>query len=392
VAVTAKQTVMHVSDCYLPRLGGIEVQVAELARIQAAAGHGVHVVTATPAHTPDPAGEEGDAPRLHRIVAPLPFELPVHPRAGRVLARLLAGVAPDVVHVHVGAVSPFAWTAVAQAVRAGVPTVVSVHSMWDPFTSGVYRMLDVARWRTWPIIAAAVSTAAARRVQDVLGDRAEVRVIPNGFDPAAWPAAPAAPHTGQPMHLVAVGRLAPRKQPFTLLHALRSANAAPGLSGRIRVTVAGDGPAEPWMRRYLKRHHMTRWVQLTGRVDRRHLPALLATADVFLAPARREAFGLAALEARSVGIPVIARADTGVADFITTERDGLLATGLPGLTAALIRLLTDTELRCRIATHNRATPPARFAWPQVKRQLDQCYTDAQALLAQTRISHDVSDR
>jgi phosphatidylinositol alpha 1,6-mannosyltransferase len=383
VAATAKQTVMHVSDCYLPRLGGIEVQVAELARIQAAAGHVVHVVTATPAHSPDPDPEAGDAPRLHRIVAPLPFELPVHPRAGRILARLLDGVAPDVVHVHVGAVSPFAWTAVAQAVRAGLPTVVSVHSMWDPLTSGLYRTLDVVRWRTWPIVIAAVSTAAARRVRDVLGDRAELRVIPNGFDPRAWPPAPPASHADQPMHVVAVGRLAPRKQPFTLLDILRHANAAPGLSGGIRATVAGDGPAEPWMRRYLAGHRMTDWVQLTGRVDRHHLPALLATADVFLAPAQREAFGLAALEARSVGIPVIARADTGVADFITNERDGLLGRGAPGLTTALIRLLTDTELRCRIATHNRATPPARLAWPQVKRQLDQCYTDAQALVATT---------
>ena len=388
--MTAKLTVMHVSDCYLPRLGGIEVQVAELAGIQAAAGHPVHVVTATPAHAPDT--ENGGAPLLHRVVAPLPFELPVHPRAARALAHVLAGVAPDVVHVHVGAVSPFAWTAVAQAVRAGLPTVVSVHSMWDPVTSGVYRMLDVVRWRTWPIVIAAVSTAAARRLQDVLGTRAGVRVIPNGFDPAGWPAAPPASHIDEPMHVVAVGRLAPRKQPFTLLDTLRSAHAVPGLSGRIRATIAGDGPAEAWMRRYLARHGMTEWVQLAGRVDRQHLPALLATADVFLAPARREAFGLAALEARSVGIPVIARADTGVADFITDRREGLLGHGAPGLTAALIRLLTDTELRCRIATHNRATPPTRFAWPQVKRQLDQCYADAQALVANgPRIFHDLSD-
>ena len=382
MSVTAKQTVMHISDCYLPRLGGIEVQVAELARIQATAGHMVHVVTATPAHTPDL--EEGDAPRLHRIVAPLPFELPVHPRAGRALAHLLAVVAPDVVHVHVGAVSPFAWTAVSQAVRAGLPTVVSVHSMWDPLTSGIYRVLDVAKWRTWPIVTAAVSTAAARPLQDVLGIRAEVRVIPNGFDPAAWPAAPSASPTDRPMHVVAVGRLAPRKQPFTLLHMLRSANAASVLSCRIRATIAGDGPAEAWMRRYLARYSMTEWVQLTGRVDRHQLPSLLATADVFLAPARREAFGLAALEARSVGVPVVARADTGVADFIVNERDGLLGHRGAGLTAALIRLLTDTELRCRIATHNRATPPVRFAWPQVKRQLDQCYADAQSLSGTTQ--------
>ena len=359
--MTAKLTVMHVSDCYLPRLGGIEVQVAELAGIQAAAGHPVHVVTATPAHAPDT--ENGGAPLLHRVVAPLPFELPVHPRAARALAHVLAGVAPDVVHVHVGAVSPFAWAAVAQAVRAGLPTVVWVRSMWDPFTSGVYRMLDLVGWRTWPIVVAAVSYRRRAAAQALLGAGAGVRVIPNGLGLAAWPAAPPASHIDEPMHVVAVGRLAHGNSPSPC--SIRSAARAPspGLSGRIRATIVGNGPPESLMRRYLARHGMTKWVQLAGRVDRHDLPALLATADVFLAPARREAFGLAALEARSVGIPVVARADTGVADFITDRREGLLGHGARGLTAALIRLLTDTELRHRIATHNRATPPPASPGP-----------------------------
>ena len=39
------------SDCYLPRLGGIEVQVHDLAHRLAAAGHDVEVVTATAGET-----------------------------------------------------------------------------------------------------------------------------------------------------------------------------------------------------------------------------------------------------------------------------------------------------------------------------------------------------
>ena len=39
--------IVHVTDCYLPRLGGIETQVADLVRHQIAAGHDVHVVTRT---------------------------------------------------------------------------------------------------------------------------------------------------------------------------------------------------------------------------------------------------------------------------------------------------------------------------------------------------------
>ena len=40
--------IVHISDCYAPRLGGIETQVRALAMRQAEQGHEVHVLTATP--------------------------------------------------------------------------------------------------------------------------------------------------------------------------------------------------------------------------------------------------------------------------------------------------------------------------------------------------------
>ncbi|HUR03274.1 MAG TPA: glycosyltransferase family 4 protein, partial [Nonomuraea sp.] len=78
------------SDCYLPRLGGIEVQVADLVRTQREAGHAVDVATAT-------KGEP--LPGVHRIVARMPFDLPVHPFGVRHLTRRLTSSRPDVVHV-----------------------------------------------------------------------------------------------------------------------------------------------------------------------------------------------------------------------------------------------------------------------------------------------------
>ena len=43
--------IVHISDCYPPRLGGIETQVRALAVRQAEQGHDVHVITATPGET-----------------------------------------------------------------------------------------------------------------------------------------------------------------------------------------------------------------------------------------------------------------------------------------------------------------------------------------------------
>ncbi len=63
-----------VSDCYVPRLGGIEMQVHDLARNLQLAGHEVVVITSTPG--PDLV----DGVRVHRMDVPLlPFDIPFTP-------------------------------------------------------------------------------------------------------------------------------------------------------------------------------------------------------------------------------------------------------------------------------------------------------------------------
>lgn len=381
-----RQRIVHITDCYAPRLGGIEVQVAELASMQVHAGHAPHVVTATPGHGESSEGLPGRIP-LHRVVAPLPFELPVHPRAAPRLVRLFAELQPDVVHAHVGAVSPFAWSAARCATRLGLPLVVSVHSMWDATTRALYRALAAAYgWPRWPMIVAPVSRAAAAFVDDVCGGQVAIEIVPNGLDMTVWRGAdsmprPTASAPGAAVHVVAVGRLAPRKRALPLLHLLRAAAERIGSDVGLRVTIVGDGPAEPLMQQYLSRHGMTGWVDLAGRLDREQLPALLASADIFVAPAVREAFGLAALEARVAGVPVVARRDTGVADFVVDGYNGILADDDEGLAEGIARLAVHPALRHRIATTNRREPPDASSWPVVLDQLERCYLLARGAAA-----------
>jgi glycosyltransferase involved in cell wall biosynthesis len=79
----------------------------------------------------------------------------------------------------------------------------------------------------------------------------------------------------------------------------------------------------------------------------------LARSDVYVAPAVLESFGLAALEARGVGLPVVGRQGTGLADFIDDGRSGLLCANDTEMTAALVSLVDDVTLRRRMSEHNR---------------------------------------
>jgi glycosyltransferase involved in cell wall biosynthesis len=360
--------IFHVSDCYLPRLGGIEVQVADLVRTQQQAGHEVLVATAT----------RGEAlPGVRRIVARMPFDLPVHPFGVGHLTRAITASRPEVVHVHTGAVSPFAWMGVRAARRAGVPCVVTVHSMWDPVTRGLYRLLRLGfGWQRWGLVATTVSNAAAVPIRAVAGPGVPVRVVSNGLDLSGWAPPPGTPDRHEEVHVVAVGRLAPRKQPVRLLQVLRAARARVPATIPMRATVIGDGPARGRMERFLAGHGMSDWVSLPGRYSREQIAKVLESADVFVAPAARESFGIAALEARAAGVPVVARAQSGVSDFVKDGTEGLLGRTLGDLAKAVARLCSEAGLREGIAAYNRATPPVAGAWSSVLEGFDLAYEQA----------------
>jgi glycosyltransferase involved in cell wall biosynthesis len=371
--------VLHISDCYLPRLGGIETQVHALARRQLAAGHEVEVLTATPRARHDlTAREVVDGVPLIRATADLPFELPVHPRAGRETARVLdAGPRYDVVHAHVGVVSPFAYAALPVVVRRGLPAVVTVHSMWGPAAGGFRAVDAVTRWSRWPVVLSAVSEVAARPLRRIAGPGAVVEVLPNGIDADLWRVDPL-PRDPDDVVLAAVMRLAGRKRPMPLLRILRQVRAEVPARVRLRAEIAGAGPLQSAMERYLRRHGMSDWVRLRGRLTTDEVRELYRRADVFVAPSRLESFGIAALEARTAGLPVVARAGTGVTEFVEAPVEGLVVNSDAAMATALARLAVDPALRQGIAAHNRAVPPA-VNWPEVLRRCDAAYRRAAEL-------------
>ncbi len=105
------------------------------------------------------------------------------------------------------------------------------------------------------------------------------------------------------------------------------------------------------------------------------LPARYAAADVYVSPGELESFGIAALEARTVGLPVVGRQGSGIGEFVTDAVNGYLTTGDDDLAAAVARLAADPALRERMRRHNVEHPPAQ-GWPQVVEAAEREYARA----------------
>ena len=368
--------VCHVSDCYAPRTGGIETQVAALAGQQAASGDQVRVVTATPGHGAVFSGDDVvDGLPVHRVAARLPFELPVHPRTVREVGAVLDRHRVDVVHVHAGVVSPFAWGAVRAARLRGMPTLVTVHSVWGPVARPGFAASEaLLRWSRWGAQLSAVSRVAAERIERAAPRAGRVLVVPNGIDPARWEVAPVAGEPGV-LRVVSVLRMAPRKRTLPLVGILRAAIDHLPSGARVRAVLVGDGPDRARAERYVREHGLSGAITFTGRLPAERIRDVFADSDVFVQPSVKESFGLAALEARSAGLAVIARDQAGTTEFVRDGVEGLLASDDAGLARAVVRLAIDPPLLQAITTHNRNVPPEQ-AWPRVLQVVRAAYAAA----------------
>ncbi|WP_158220246.1 glycosyltransferase family 4 protein [Kineosporia sp. A_224] len=347
--------VVHVTDTYLPRLGGIELHVHDLAERQRRLGHDVVVLTGT---RPGARGRDrADDLPVVRIGRAGWAALP--------LAALAALDAADVVHCHSSIVSPLAWTTARRSAAAGVPVVVTMHSVVQRSAVVTTGLRAVAHLAGPTVVWSAVSEVAAKALAPCVPQGVEV--MPNGVDPAAWPALPARERRpGEPLTVLSVGRLAARKRVLPLVDVLAEVRRRLDPQVPLRAVIAGDGPQRDAVRQRVRALGMSGWVELPGRLTREQVRALHAVSDVYVAPARLESFGLAALEARCSGLPVVALAAAGVGEFVTDGVEGRLVADDAGLAAATADLLADPAALAAVRAHNAGTPTG-LGWDDVVR-------------------------
>jgi glycogen(starch) synthase len=376
------------SDCYAPRLGGIEVQVHDLATRLIGRGHDVVVLTATPGTHGERGGfvDEVDGVAVHRLALKLPFELPVNPLAARLLRERLAEGGFDVAHVHMGVVSPFAVDCARVANGMGLPTAMTWHCMLGSLEPVFRAARYVRRWASNGVAMSAVSAVAAAPLQRIVGVDSVVNVLSNGIDVDSWATPADQVPTRQPgggIRVVSAMRLAARKRPIPLLRIMVRVRALVPAETAISLEILGEGPDRARLERFIEAHNMGDWVRLPGRVTREEVRATYSAAEIYVAPAPLESFGIAALEARTVGLPVVGRSGSGLEEFVKDGLNGYLTADDEAMAGCLARLVIDDGLRGSMAAYNRSTPPEQ-SWDRILDGAEAEYRRAIALAGSVR--------
>ena len=254
----------------------------------------------------------------------------------------------------------FFWAeAVCAALRAaGKPYVLTLHGGNLP----AFAQAQPDRVRALLAAAAAV-TAPSPYLRDRLQPyRADIRLVPNPLDLAAYPCRPR-PTPGPQLiwlrafHAIYNPTLAPRVLAALVADfpAVRQTMIGPDKDGSlaaVRATADALGVADR--------------LTLPGAVAKAAVPDWLAGGDIFLNTTNVDNTPISVLEALACGLPVVSTAVGGIPDLLTDGVDALLvpANDAPAMAAAVRRLWTEAGLARRLAHAGRRTVAAAD-WGQV---------------------------
>jgi glycosyltransferase involved in cell wall biosynthesis len=149
------------------------------------------------------------------------------------------------------------------------------------------------------------------------------------------------------------------------------AEALARIAGRPwQLVIVGDGEAKPVIEAAFA--PIAERVRFHAAAPLNALPAIYASADLFVWPAVNEAFGMALLEAQASGLPVVAGDGGGVPAIVAQGRTGLLVSvgDAAAFADAVATLLDDPEKRRTMGAAAMKTVAAEHAIDSAAAKLD----------------------
>ena len=289
----------------------------------------------------------------------------------RRVGRAIRALEPDLVHaLHL---TSYGFLGALASVR---PLIISV---WGTDILEAPHLTPFHRWLTRFSLARAdqitatglhLATETARHVSGTK----PVTVVPYGVDLARFSSLPRAKRDAVVIGTAA--RLSPEKG---LRHLLRAfALLRERLGDQVSLRIAGEDQENGAHQRLARKLGIADATEFLGEIEHSAVPAFLQSIDIFALPSIYESFGVAAVEAAAMSLPVVGSNVYGIPDVVVDGATGLLvpAKDAVALAEALESLVRDRARRLRMGEAGRAYVAARYDWSENVRQMERVYAAA----------------
>ena len=363
--------------CY-PTYGGSGVVATELGKALALRGHDIHFISYA---LPFRLKQFHERIFFHEVEM-VDYPLLEHPPYAIALAAKMSEVAAqvglDIFHVHYA--MPHAVSAFLAKAILGKPEpkiITTLHGTDITLVGNDRTLFPMTRFALEQSDGVTcVSRYLQTKTREVFRTSRALAVIPNFVDTQRF-APLVEPELRQ--HLAPAGERilahlsnfrVVKRVPYTVRTFAKVREVMPA-----KLLLIGDGPDRPAALDLARSLGVEKDIVFLGKQD--DVAGLLASADLFLLPSEEEAFGLAALEAMSCGVPVIATSTGGIPELVEDGVTGfLLRPGdVDGMARAALEVLTNPERHAAFRTAARQRAVSHYETSLVLPQYEAFYQE-----------------
>ncbi|MBT3688569.1 MAG: N-acetyl-alpha-D-glucosaminyl L-malate synthase BshA, partial [Cryomorphaceae bacterium] len=215
-------------------------------------------------------------------------------------------------------------------------TLVGNHPFYKPAVTFSINKSDIVT---------CVSKSLMEDTREFFGIKREIKVIPNFIDIDKYDKK----HNlcernmiadGDEKIIIHVSNFRPLKRILDVLKIFQKINE----KINSKLIMVGDGPDKKKAEEFLRKHNLKNSVIFLGKTNQ--VDEILCSSDLFLLPSEKESFGLAALEAMALKVPVISTNTGGLKDLNINGNSGYTSDvgDINSMAENAIKILSDNSL------------------------------------------------
>ena len=334
--------------CY-PTFGGSGVVATELGIELSKKGHEVHFITYSQPVRLDALSSNLHYHEVNVPVYPLfkyePYELALSSKLFDVISKHKI----DVLHVHYAIPHAYAAYMAKKILKENgynIPIITTLHGtditlvgnnpFYKPAVTFSINKSDIVT---------CVSKSLMEDTREFFGIKREIKVIPNFIDIDKY----ARKHNlcqgnmlaqDDEKIIVHVSNFRPLKRIIDVLKIFEKINQ----KINSKLIMVGDGPDKKKAKEFLRKNNLKNKVIFLGKTS--EVDEILCSSDLFLLPSEKESFGLAALEAMALKVPVISTNTGGLKELNINGNSGYTSDigDIDSMAKNAIKILSDDSL------------------------------------------------